>query len=183
MIRCSSAPFSVSPVSPVSSVLKAVCCLLVLVLGTAHVQAADPAPVQLNVANAGPRQVEETTERAIARDYAAAWRALALALDRNDPAALGDLLAGFARERYVNAVGAQRESGVHVRITSQQHNLNAVFYSTEGSALELHDTAQIEREVLDGNTVIGSENVTAHYVVVMTPTSDHWQVRILQSEP
>ena len=39
--------------------------------------------VALNVQNAAPRQVEETTEKAIARDYAAAWQAMAAALEQN----------------------------------------------------------------------------------------------------
>jgi hypothetical protein len=61
--------------------------------------------------------------------------------------------------------------------------LDGLFYSPEGSALELHDTAQLRQELLDGDTVVQSQNVTAHFLIVMTPTADHWQVRILQSVP
>ena len=43
---------------------------------------ADNTPsVAINVQNAVPRQVEDTTERAVARDYAAAWQAMIKALE------------------------------------------------------------------------------------------------------
>ena len=58
-----------------------------------------------------------------------------------------------------------------------------MFYSPEGSALQLHDTVTLQRELLDGNKVVATERLTAHYLVVMTPAADHWQVRVLQSVP
>lgn len=139
--------------------------------------------VQLNVSHAGPRAVEEQTERAILRDYSAAWKARAAALEHNDVGALGELWVGFARQDLSDAIAGQRQSGLSVRYRDQGHRADAVFYSPEGSALELHDTAELERQILDGATVIDSERVTAHYIVVMTPASDHWQVRALESVP
>jgi hypothetical protein len=162
----------------VSSVVKAVAVFLLL---ASPVFAAEN-NVQLSVAQAGPREVEEQTQKAIVRDYNAAWRSLAAALEQNSPASLGDLWVGFAREKLVKAIAAQNRSGVRVRSLDRGHRLEAVYYSAEGSALELHDTAQIEQQLLDGNSVIHTEEVTAHYVVVMTPAADHWQVRILQAE-
>lgn len=154
--------------------------LLFLLLFTALSQAAD---IKLDIAHAGPRAVEEQTERGVLRDYAGAWRTLSAALEQNNAAALGDLWVGFARDKFTQAIAAQKQSGLKVRYLDRSHRLDAVFYSAEGSALELHDTAQIERQVMDGNEVVSSEEVTARYVVVMTPTSDHWQVRILQEQP
>jgi hypothetical protein len=154
-----------------------------IVIGSIALRAADVGNVKLNVDKAGPREVEEQTEKAVLRDYAGAWRSLATALEQNNAGALGDLWAGFARQKFVDAIAQQQQSGVAVRYIDHGHQLNAVVYSPEGSALELHDTAQLERQVLDGATVIDSENVTVHYVVVMTPTTDHWQVRLLQSVP
>jgi hypothetical protein len=46
--------------------------------------------------------------------------------------------------------------------------------------LQLRDTAQVETQILDGGKVVGSDTATVHYIVVMTPTADHWQVRIMQ---
>jgi hypothetical protein len=141
------------------------------------------AGVRLSVERAAPRQVEEQTEKAIVRDYSAAWAALGRALEQNRPDQLGDLWTGFARQNFITAIQQQKQSGLRIRYIDDTHNLNAVFYSPEGSALELRDTAQLRRQLLDGDTVVSSEDLTAHYLVVLTPTSDHWQVRILQSVP
>jgi hypothetical protein len=137
--------------------------------------------VQLDAENAGPREIEEQTEKAIVRDYGAAWTALNQALERNQPEPLGDLWVGTAKQLFLDALQQQEQSGIRIRYLGQQHQLQAVFYSQEGSALELQDTAQVERQVLDGETVVNSESLTLHYLVVMTPTTDHWQVRIFQS--
>ncbi len=141
------------------------------------------ANVQLSADHAGPREVEDTTEKAIVRDYGAAWQTMSKALEQNRPDLLGDVWVGVARNRLAQAIDQQKQSGVSVRYIDHGHKLDAVFYSPEGSALELHDTAQLERQVLDGGAIVDSQNVTEHYLVVMTPTSDHWQVRIFQSVP
>ncbi|MFB3813599.1 MAG: hypothetical protein ACE14L_05760 [Terriglobales bacterium] len=145
--------------------------------------AAAAAAVELNVDHAGPREVEEQTQRAIVRDYAAAWQAMAQALADNNAGALGDYWAGSARQNLLAAIEQQKSSGLRVRYVDRGHKLEGVFYSTEGSALQLHDTAQVEKQVLDGGKLVASENVTEHYVVVMTPTADRWQVRVLQAVP
>ncbi|HEX7288831.1 MAG TPA: hypothetical protein VF532_21790, partial [Candidatus Angelobacter sp.] len=60
---------------------------------------ADSKPVvRLNAANAAPRQLEDTTEKAIARDYGAAWQALEQALAGNSTASLNDNFIGYALE-------------------------------------------------------------------------------------
>ncbi len=141
------------------------------------------ATVQLTVDRTGPREVEEQTQRAIVRDYGAAWNSMARALDSNDPGALGELWVGFARQKLLDAIAQQKAAGLRVRYIHRGHKLEGAFYSPEGSALELHDTAQLEMQTLDDGTVIDSQQVTAHYLVVMTPTADHWQVRILQAVP
>jgi hypothetical protein len=127
--------------------------------------------------------VEDQTARAVIRDYGSAWQSMARALEQNNAAALGNDWIGFAREGVLSAIEWQRGSGVIVRYIDKGHKLEGIFYSPEGSALELHDTAQLERQVLDGGSVIHSEQVTAHYIAVMTPAADRWQVRVLQSVP
>jgi hypothetical protein len=166
-------------------VLGLVCCvgLVNFAARAADAHPAVPARVELNAAQAGPREVEEQTERAVVRDYGAAWGALNETLERNQPERLQRLWAGFARQRVLAAIEQQQRSGVRVRYVDYGHRLSAVFYSPEGSALQLHDTAQMERQVLDGDTVVDAERVTLHYLVVMTPSSDRWQVRLLQSVP
>jgi len=146
--------------------------------------AAAPLPeVQLDISKAGPRQVEDQTEHAIVRDYGKAWQALSQARDQNRPDLLADMFTGFARDQIVQAIKEQEKSGTRLRYIDRGHKLSAVFYSQEGSALQLRDTAQLEIQVLDGNSVVHTENATVNYLVLMTPAADHWQVRLLQAVP
>jgi hypothetical protein len=139
--------------------------------------------VELNAGQAGPRQVEESTGNAVVRDYAAAWQGLAQALDGNDPDLLGAVWVGFARDQVGRAIEQQKQSGIRTRYLDRGHKVEAVFYSVEGGAMQLQDTAQLEIQVVDGGAVVHSEQVTLHYLALMTPAADHWQVRLLQSVP
>jgi hypothetical protein len=47
--------------------------------------------------------------------------------------------------------------------------------------IELHDTADYQLQVLDGSKTIHDEHVVVHYVVLMTPGSDRWVIRQMQS--
>jgi hypothetical protein len=72
---------------------------------------------------------------------------------------------------------------VRTRYVDHGHKLEAFFYSPDGGALELHDTADLEIKVLDGNNLVHSERVTLRYIGLMTPAADHWEVRVLESVP
>ena len=63
------------------------------------------------------------------------------------------------------------------------HKVEAVFYSPEGSAMELHDTAQVQLQLMDGSKVIHSEDATVHYVVLLTAAENSWKVRVLEAVP
>ncbi len=145
---------------------------------------ADPQPsISLNIQNAGPRTVEETTERSVARDYAAAWKAMAQALDQNRTDLLGSNFTGTANDKLTASILEQRKSGLHQRIVDKGHNVEAVFYSPEGSAMELHDSAQVQLQLMDGNKVVRSEDATFHYVVLLTAAENSWKVRVLEAVP
>jgi hypothetical protein len=137
----------------------------------------------LNLERAAPRIVEEQTAKAVVRDYGAAWLALEEAMKQSRAQLLGDLWTGFAKQQLTDAIGQQRASGVGVRYGDGGHRLEALFYSPEGSAIELRDTATLERTIVDDGKVVASDRMVVHYLVVMTPTADHWQVRMLQSLP
>ncbi len=47
--------------------------------------------------------------------------------------------------------------------------------------MELRDTASIETQILEGNTVIHTDRAQIVYYVVMTGAEDHWKVRVLES--
>jgi hypothetical protein len=145
---------------------------------------ADAKPsVQLNTDKVQPRTVEETTQAAIQRDYSSAWQAINTALANNSTAPLNENFTGFALEKLTQRIKDQRSTGLRTKILDHGHHVDAIFYSRDGSAIELHDTASIETQVLDGDTVLHSDNAQIHYLAVMTGAADRWQVRVLESLP
>lgn len=152
-------------------------------LGSSLAYAADNPPVTLSVQNATPRQVEDATQKAVIRDYGAAWQTLNQALDQNRADLLAANFIGTAHDKLAETIQAQSKSGMHRRYVDNGHKVEAIFYSTEGSALELHDTVQLRMELLDGGKVVHSEDVTVHYVALLTPAENSWKVRVLQEVP
>jgi hypothetical protein len=139
--------------------------------------------VHLDVKKAGPRAVEDLTERGILRDYRVAWTSVAQAFEFNTFDPLEGPFSGEAKRWLRETVTTQQQSGLSRRYTNQNHHLDAVFYSPEGDVIELHDTAQYHLQILDGSKTIDDQDVTVHYVVLMTPGADRWTVRQLQAVP
>ncbi len=137
--------------------------------------------VQLNVANAQPRQVEDATVQAIQRDYGKAWQTLAQAMSENRADLLNASFTGIARDKLAQAIAEQKQAGLSRKYVDKGHHLEAVFYSVEGSAMEVRDTAQVEIQLLDGDKVVHSEDATMHYVALMTPTENAWKIRVFQA--
>lgn len=144
--------------------------------------AAAPA-VSLSVANAAPRQVEDSTQKAVARDYATAWEAMTDALDQNRADLLAADFIGTANQKLTETIEEQRKSSLHQRIVDKGHTVDAVFYSPEGSAMELHDTARLQLQLLDGDKVVHSEDATVHYVALLTAAENSWKVRLIEEVP
>ena len=151
---------------------------------SAYSSAADSAPqVALNTSKAGPREMEPLTERAILRDYKYAWANLTRALQISSTGPLNGLFEGNASAALNELVHGQRKSGLSSSYLNQNHKVDAVFYSPEGDLIELHDTADYDLQIHDGDKTIHNEHVIAHYVVLMTPGADRWVVRQLQAVP
>lgn len=160
--------------------------ILFALLLSRGVIAAPPNPsinVKLDTSKATPRDVEDQTQQSIVRDYSKAWRSLEEALANNNADALSTNFVGIARDRWSATVSAQKRAGLSRKVVDRGHQLDVVFYSVEGSAMELEDTAQLEVQYLDGGKVIHSERVTGHYLVLMTPAENSWKVRVLQEVP
>jgi len=146
--------------------------------------AADSSPqVVLNTSTARPRAVESLTERSLCRDYKFAWANLAQAMESNSNDLLSGLFAGAANTWLNDAITNQRRNGLTSRYLNQTHKLDAVFYAPEGDVIELHDTADYDLQILDGNRTIDNEHVRVRYVVLMTPGADRWVIRQLQAVP
>lgn len=147
-----------------------------------HTQADSHPVVELSVDQAAPREVNETVQQAVVRDYSAAWQALAVALANNNPAALNDNFIGFAQDKLIRRIEDQRKAGIRTRIVDRGHKVAAIFFSTEGAAIELRDTATLETQIFDGDTVmIHSERAQLRYYVIMTGAEDRWKVRVMES--
>jgi hypothetical protein len=143
---------------------------------------ADSKPsVQLNVKSAQPREVEEVTQNAIVRDYTLAWQAIGASLASNTVQPLNENFAGFALDKLTQRVKDQKQNGLTTRIVDHGHKVEAIFYSPDGAAIELKDTASIETQLLDGATVIHSDQAQIKYYAVMTGAEDRWKVRVLEN--
>ncbi len=139
--------------------------------------------VKIDTSRATPREVEDQTQQSIVRDYGKAWQSLEQALENNRADMLNANFVGYARDRGGATVSEQAKAGTSRRVLDRGHQLQVVFYSVEGSAMELRDTAQFEVQYLDGGKVVHSERVTSQYAVLMTPAENSWKVRILQEGP
>ncbi len=139
--------------------------------------------VELNADNVSGRPLEDLTKQAIVRDYAKAWKTLATAMDQNRADLIDADFVGIAQEKLAAGVEQQAKAGLHTRYVDRGHKVDVLFYSPEGLSVELRDTASLERQVLDGDKVLFTEAVTAHYVSLMSPTEVRWKVRLLQEIP
>jgi hypothetical protein len=139
--------------------------------------------VHLNAQDMGPRTIEDLTSKSVPRDYSLAWQTMAQAIAQNRLDLLNGYFTGFAKDKLTKRIEDQRKAGVHVRYTDRGHKLTGLFYSPAGDAMQLRDEAQLDIQILDGDKVIHSEQVTLHYMVLMTPGADRWLVRDLQTTP
>ncbi len=157
---------------------------LPMVMRTRPVTAADAdTSITLDTAHAGPRELEEQTQRSIVRDYGRAWSTLQSALEHDDAGALQQYFVGVAKDKFAQAVAEQQQSGVRVRYRPRSHALQVLFYSPDGTAIEARDTAQLDMEVLEGGKLVHRESLTQPYLVLFSPAEDRWKVRLLEPLP
>jgi hypothetical protein len=139
--------------------------------------------VHLDADGLKPRAIEELTGTTVAHNYALAWRDMATALDSSQTGAIGEEFTGVAKDRLMQRIADQRETGVHVRVVDHGHQVKAVFYSTDGTAMQLVDQARLEIQTFDGNKLLDTQDSTHQYMVIMTPGADRWYVRNLEEIP
>lgn len=166
----------------------AVACLLFAVPGvgqTAVVHStltASLPSVELTVSR-GPRDIEDLTRHKILHDYAAAWQTLDAGLEQNRSELLNDYFTGFAKDEFTRTIKEQAGTGIHRHYVDHGHKLEVLFYSPDGSVMQLQDQAEYEVQIFDGNRLLHSETMTARFLVLMTPGADRWMVRLLQDVP
>ena len=158
-------------------------CLTVaaLVLAASCWAMAQSAPaIHLDAEGLTPRPIEQLTGTTVARHYAQAWSDLAEAMDSGRASLLGDEFVGFAKDRFTKRIKEQNGTGLHVRIIDHGHQLKAVFYSSDGTAMQLIDRAQLEVQTFDGSRLLDTDNTPREYMVLMTPGADRWYIRDLE---
>ena len=101
---------------------------------------------------------------------------MAAASDRNDAGLLDADFAGTARDKLAETIQQQAAMGIHARYQDKSHDIKIVFYSPEGLSLELTDDVQYEVQMLDHDKVQTTQQVRAHYIVVLTPAEVRWRV-------
>jgi len=136
--------------------------------------------VHLDADGLSPRPIEPLTGTTIAHHYAQAWTDLAEAMDSGQTSLLGEEFVGFAKDRLAKRIKEQREAGLHVHIVDHGHQLKAVFYSADGTAMQLIDRAQLEIQTFDGSRLLDTDNAPREYIVLLTPGADRWYVRDLE---
>jgi hypothetical protein len=129
----------------------------------------------------GPRSVEKQTQASVVRDYLRAWETMDRALKSNRPELLDEYFVGDAKQKLTDTIREQEKQGIQSAYGNQSHDLQVVFYSPEGLSIEIVDTAGYEVEVRDHGKIIGTKQVQARYVAVLTPTESKWKVRVLQA--
>lgn len=147
------------------------------------VQAASLPKVVLSAESLAPRPIEQRTGEAVTHDYAQAWQDLADGLDTNRTDLLGDYFTGEAKLRFTQRIKDQRNAGLRTRYQDNGHHVKAVFYSVDGGEMQLEDEVQLEVQIFDGQKMIYTSNSPQKYLVLMTPGSDRWYVRCLESVP
>lgn len=157
--------------------------ILAIAFAAHSVFAASTPSIAISTGHATPREIEDTTQRALSRDYATAWETMIEALDQNRADLLSANFLGTAGDKLTATIQQQAKAGLHQHITDQGHSVEAVFYSPEGSAIELHDTAHLQIDVMDGSKVVHSENATVHFVALLTAAENSWKVRVLEAVP
>ena len=139
--------------------------------------------VHLDADGLAPRSIEQLTGTSIVRYYSEAWHTMEFALESSRADGLGEQFNGFAKERLIKRIADQNQTGVHIRIVDHGHQFKAIFYSSDGTAMQLIDRAQLEIQTYDGGKLLDSESVPHEYLVIMTPGADRWYVRDLEEIP
>lgn len=143
----------------------------------------DTVQVHMDASHIQPRSLEQLTGQSVITRYSNAWKNMETALAENRPDLIDESFVGYAHDKLVSQIKEQEKHGLSTRYIDHGHQVEATFYSPEGSAVQLQDTAQLEIQLLDGSKVVSSRTVTRKYIAVVTVVEDAWKVRVLDGVP
>jgi hypothetical protein len=130
----------------------------------------------------GPRELQETTARAVVQNYLDSWQSMRKALDQNRPDLLDRDFVGSAREKLAATINQQAAAGVRTTYRDRSHDVQILFYSPEGLSIQLADDVEYDVQLSSGAKSLGTQQVKTRYIVVLTPSEVRWRVRIFQGE-
>ena len=130
----------------------------------------------------GPRELQQQTAKAVVQDYLDAWQSMGKALDQNRPDLLDRDFTGAAKDKLAATIKEQSAAGVHTSYRDRSHDVQILLYSPEGLSIQLADNVEYEVQLSSGGKSVGTQQVKARYIVVLTPSEVRWRVRIFQSE-
>lgn len=128
-----------------------------------------------------PRPLNDTTRKAVIRDYLESWKTMTEALEQNRPGLLEADFAGTAEDQLTATIRQQAALGIRTRYQPLSHNIQIVFYSPEGLSIELVDNIEYVVQILNKTKVISARQMHARYIAVLTPTEVRWRVRLFQA--
>lgn len=156
--------------------------VVLAVSALASARAADEAEVHVQPPHLDtPRPLNDTTRKAVIRDYLESWKAMSGALEHNQPALLDADFAGTAKDQLTATIREQAALGIRTRYQPLSHSIQIVFYSPEGLSIQLVDNIEYDVRILNRNTGMTARQVHARYVAVLTPTEVRWRVRLFQA--
>lgn len=156
---------------------------LLPLLAKAFADTPDTVQVRMDASQIQPRPLEQLTGQAIVKMYSKAWKNMETALADNRTDLIDESFVGYAHDQLISQVKQQQKNGLSTRYVDHGHRVEATFYSPEGSAVQLRDTAEFEVQLLDGDKVVSSQRVTRSYIAVITVVEDSWKLRVLDAVP
>ena len=156
---------------------------LVPLLTKAFAQTPDTVQVRMDASQIQPRPLEQLTGQAIVKMYSKAWKNMETALEEKRNDLIDESFVGYAHDKLISQVKQEQKNGLSTHFVDHGHQVEATFYSPEGSAVELRDSAQLEIQLLDGDKVVSSQKVTRRYIAVVTVVEDSWKLRVLDEVP
>ena len=130
----------------------------------------------------GPRELQETTAKAVVQNYLDSWHSMSEALGENRPDLLDRDFVGAAKEKLAATIKQQKLAGVNTTYRDRSHDVQILFYSPEGLSIQLADNVEYDVQLSSGGKSLGTQRVATRYIVVLTPSEVRWRVRIFQSD-
>ncbi len=127
------------------------------------------------------RELDAFNREAIEKDYLDAWYVRHLAFDNNDHSLLDDYYTESAKENLTAFIEYNKQESIYTESTTLSHSLELELFSSDGKVIIFkdHDVRLYTRYFQNGD-LIGSQNETATFKVVMLLEDGFWRIRHIE---